>query len=95
MPPSPTDIPSVITVENTDKIILSVMFSVENFFCRASQSVRPSVFRWWLVFFKFLTESPMKWGITDDQYSDGRILSGKMLPTNFMPYTDGIIGKTV
>jgi hypothetical protein len=32
MPPSPTDIPSVITVENTDRIISSVMFSVEIFF---------------------------------------------------------------
>jgi len=32
MPQSPTDIPSVITVENTDRMILSVLFSREIFF---------------------------------------------------------------
>ena len=40
---SPTDSPSVITVENTDGLILSVMFPQKIFFCRASPSVRPSV----------------------------------------------------
>ena len=39
-------------------------------------------------FFLFLTESVTKWGITNDQYSDGRIPSGKMLLTDFVPYTD-------
>jgi hypothetical protein len=32
MPPSPTDIPSVIIVENTDGIISLVMFSRKFFF---------------------------------------------------------------
>ena len=65
-------------------MISSVMFSREYFFCRASPSVRSSV----VVFFLFLTESVTKWGITNDQYSDGRIPSGKMLLTDFVPYTD-------
>jgi hypothetical protein len=47
MPQPPKDIPSVITVENTDEMILSVMFSREIiFFCRAS----PFKDRRWLVF---------------------------------------------
>ena len=50
MPPSPTDGPSVITVENADGWILSVMFSREKFFCCVSPSVRPSVFHRWLIF---------------------------------------------
>jgi hypothetical protein len=44
MPQSLTDIPSVITVENTNGMIPSVMLSREIiFFCRASPSVRPLV----------------------------------------------------
>jgi hypothetical protein len=45
MPPSPTG------VENSNGWILSVMFLREIFFCRASSSVRPSVFHQCLVFF--------------------------------------------
>jgi hypothetical protein len=52
-------------------------------------SVRPSMF----VFF-ISTEVGTGWGITDDWYSDGRILSVmlsvRILPTNYVPYTDGI-----
>jgi len=63
------------------------------FFCHASSSIKPLVFRQWLVFL-FPTESAMKWEITDDQYSDERISLvrplGKMLPMDFVPYTDGI-----
>jgi hypothetical protein len=44
MPQSPTAIPLVITIENTNGIILSVKFSREKKFWRASPSVRPSVF---------------------------------------------------
>jgi len=43
MPPLPTDISSVSTVENADERIPSVIFSQEIFFWRASPSVRPSV----------------------------------------------------
>jgi hypothetical protein len=88
MPQSPTAIPSVITIENTDGIILSVKFSREKNFWRASPSVRPSVFG----FFLFLIELATERGITDDQ--DGRIPSVmplvRILPTNCMPYTDGM-----
>jgi len=63
------------------------------FFCRASPSVRPSVFRRWLVFL-FPIESATEWEITEDQYFDGQIPSvrpsGKMLMTDFVPYTNGI-----
>ena len=38
----------------------------------------------------FPTEVAMERGITDDQYFDRRILSVKMLPTNCVPYTDGM-----
>jgi hypothetical protein len=93
MPPSPTDNPSVITIENANGCIPSVMFSRELFFCRASSSIRPLMFRRWLVFL-FPTESATEWEIADDQHSDGRILlvrsSVIMLPMDFMPYTDGI-----
>jgi hypothetical protein len=44
MPPSPMDYPSVITVENADGLILSVILPQELFFYRALPSVRPSVF---------------------------------------------------
>jgi hypothetical protein len=49
MPQSPTAIPSVITIENTDGIILSVKFSREKKFWRASPSVRPSVFGFFFI----------------------------------------------
>jgi len=45
-------------------------------------------------FFIFLTESVTERGITDDQYSNGWIPSVrplvKILPTDCVPYTDGI-----
>jgi hypothetical protein len=45
-------------------------------------------------FFLFPTKGAMERGITDDQYSDRRImsvmLSVKMLPMSFLSYTDGI-----
>jgi len=81
-------IPSVITFENTVGHIPSVKFSRE-FFWHALPSVRPSMF----VFF-ISTEVGTGWGITDDWYSDGRILSVmlsvRILSTNYVPYTDGI-----
>jgi hypothetical protein len=83
MPQSPTAIPSVITMENTDGIISSVKFSRELFFlaCLA-------------VFFLFPTQLATEWEITDNQYSDGRIPSVrpsvKLLPTTCMPCTDGM-----
>jgi hypothetical protein len=40
--------------------------------------------------FLFPTESAMEWKITNNQYSDGRIPSVKMLPMDFVPYTDRI-----
>jgi len=61
----PTEYPSVITVENSDGCVPSVMFSRE-FFCHASPSVILSVFRRWLVFLLFLTELATERGITDD-----------------------------
>jgi hypothetical protein len=51
------------------------------------------VFRRWLVFL-FPIESATEWEITEDQYFDGQIPSvrpsGKMLMTDFVPYTNGI-----
>jgi hypothetical protein len=88
MPQLPTAIPSVITVENTNGIIPSVKFSREKKNWRASHSVRPSVFG----FFLFPTELATEQGITDDQYFNGQIssvrLSVKILLTNCVPYTD-------
>jgi hypothetical protein len=43
-----------------------------------------------VLFFLFPIELATKREITNDQYSDGRILSVKILPTNCMPYTDGM-----
>jgi hypothetical protein len=90
MPQSLTGFSSVITVENIDGSITSVKFSRELFFWRASLSIRPTM----VGFSLFLTESGTERGITDDQYFNGRILSVrssvKMLPTDYMPYTDGI-----
>jgi hypothetical protein len=65
MPPSPTDYLSVITIENTEGFILSIIFTRRKKNCPASPSVRPSVFRRWL-FFLFPTESETEQGITDD-----------------------------
>ena len=42
------------------------------------------------VFFLFSTELATEREITDDQYSDGRIRSVKILPTNCVPYTNGM-----
>jgi len=41
-------------------------------------------------FFLFSTESAMKWGSTDDPYSDGLRSSVTLLLTDFIPYTDKI-----
>jgi hypothetical protein len=59
MPQSPTASPSVITVENTDGIIMSKSSCWKKNFQRAPPSVIPSVFRRYLVFF------------ISDQISDG------------------------
>jgi hypothetical protein len=42
------------------------------------------------VFFLFSTELATEREITDDQYSDERIRSVKILPTNCVPYTNGM-----
>jgi hypothetical protein len=67
MPQSPTDILSVITVDNIDGMILSILFSREKKFWPRFV-VCKTVGGW---FFLFLIESAMEWGITEDQYSDG------------------------
>ena len=46
------------------------MFPQEKFFWRAYPSVRPSVFRWWIVFL-FATELATEREFTDDYYTDG------------------------
>ena len=91
MSQSLTDRPSVITVANTDEIILSVKFSWEIFFFQhASPSIILSVF--W--FFLFLTELATENEITDDQNFDGRVPSvwpsRNILPMKCVPYTDGM-----
>jgi len=61
-----------------------------NFFlARAYPSVRPSVFRRW-VFFLFATDLATEMGVTDDCYTDGRVPSVIISPTNFIAFTDGI-----
>jgi hypothetical protein len=94
MPQSPTASPSVITVENTDGIIMSKSSCWKKNFQRAPPSVIPSVFRRYLVFFLFPTKLATEQGIFDDQYSDRRILSVKLsvkiLPMNSVSSTDGI-----
>jgi hypothetical protein len=62
MPPSPTDIPSVITVENANRLIPLVLFPREKKNL-PHVVVYKTVGGW---FFLFPTESAMKWGITDD-----------------------------
>jgi hypothetical protein len=57
-----------------------------NFVWRASLSVRPSVFDFFLFSIELATEKE----ITNDQYSDGRIRSVKILPTNCVSYTNGM-----
>ena len=90
MPQSPTVIPSMITVENTDGIISSVKFSRELFFL-ACLAVCKTIGVWFFLFpIKLATERE----ITDNQYSDGRIPSVrpsvKLLPMTCMPCTDGM-----
>jgi len=81
---------SVITVEIADRFIPSVMFPRETFFfARVYPFVRPSVFRR-CVFFLFATELATEMGFTDDCYTDGRVPSGIISPTDFIPVTDGI-----
>jgi hypothetical protein len=51
------------------------------------------MFRWW-VFFFFATDLATEMGVTDDCYTDGRVLSVKpsviISPTDFIAITDGI-----
>ena len=89
MPQSPTNILSVITIENTDGMISLVTFSREiGFFARFIFYKNVGVSS----VFLFFTELAIKREITNDQYFDKRIplvgLSGKILLTNYMPYTD-------
>jgi len=89
------DRPSVITVEIAEGFILSVMFPRETFFlARAYLSVRPSVFHRW-VFFFICDRISDEIGVTDDYYTNGRVpsvwLSVIISPTEFIPFTDGII----
>jgi hypothetical protein len=82
---------STSVVENTDRIIPSVKFSGKIFFFGAL-TVCKTVGVW--LFFLFPTELATEWKITDDQYSDGQISSvrssGKILPMNCVPYTNGM-----
>jgi hypothetical protein len=71
MPSLQTDCPSVITVENADGFIPSVMFPPEIFFL-ARVSVCKTVGG---LFFLFATDLATERGITDDYYTDGRVLS--------------------
>jgi hypothetical protein len=41
-------------------------------------------------FFLFATELAMEQGFTDDYYTDGRVPSVIISPTEFIPFTDGI-----
>jgi len=94
MPQSPTASPSVITVENTDGIIMSIKFLLEKKISARSPVCNtigvPSVFG----FFLFPTKLATEQGILYDQYSDRRILSVKLsvkiLPMNSVSSTDGI-----
>jgi hypothetical protein len=85
--------PLVITIENSDRFIPSVMFSREKKIWRAYPSVRPSVFCRWVVFL-FMTELTMERGVTDDYYTDGHVPSVRpsviISPMEFIPFTDGI-----
>ena len=82
--------PSVLTVEIADGFIPSVMFPRETlFFARVYPSVRPSVFRRW-VFFLFATDLATEMGVTDDWYTDGRVPSVIISPTDCIAVTDGI-----
>jgi hypothetical protein len=66
------------------------MFPRENFFlARAYPFVRPSVFRRW-VFFLFATDLATEMGVTDDWYTDGRVPSVIISPTDCIAVTDGI-----
>jgi hypothetical protein len=91
MPYLPTDNPSVITVEISDRFILSVMFPRETFFFGARVSVCKTVGGW---FFLFATELAMERVVTDDYYTDGCIPSVRpsviISPTAFIPDTDRI-----
>jgi len=86
----PSVMPSVITLEITDRIYPSVMFLRETFF-GARESVGVAVCGW---FFLFTTELATKMGFTDDYYTDGRdpsvTPSVLFLPTDFISVTDGI-----
>jgi len=42
------------------------------------------------VFFLFATELAMEMGVTDDYYTDGRVPSVIISPTEFIPVTDRI-----
>jgi hypothetical protein len=86
MPPSPTDIPSVITIENADRLISLVMFPREKKTNLSRVAVCKTVGGW---FFLFLTESAMEWGIINGLIPSVG-LSVIILPTDGMPYTDGI-----
>jgi hypothetical protein len=69
------------------------MFPREKKFWRAYLSVRPSVFRRWIVFL-FATELAMEKRVTDDYYTDRHVpsvmLSVIISPTKFIPVTDRI-----
>ena len=41
-------------------------------------------------FFLFATELATEMGFTDDYYTDGRVPSVIISPTEFIPFTDGI-----
>jgi hypothetical protein len=61
-----------------------------NFFlARSYPSVRSSVFRRW-VFFLFARDLATEMGFTDDWYTDGRVPSVIISPTDFIAVTDGI-----
>jgi len=51
-------------------------------------SVRPSVFRRWV--FLFATDLATEMGFTDDWYTDERVPSVIIVPTNFIAFTDGM-----
>ena len=95
MPQLPTVIPSVITIENTGGIILSVKFSREIVFGHASSSIRLLVFCRCLFFLLLFSKVlAMEWGVTDDQYSDEWIPlvmpSERILLMNCVSYIDGM-----
>jgi hypothetical protein len=84
MPQSPTAIPSVISVENTNKIIPLVKFSREIFFFFARFAVCKTVSVW----FFYFRQSYRRNGELPMIDIPSVMLSVRILPTNCVPYTN-------